>query len=181
MSRRHVRLALAAIALSGIAAMSSADAQPASPCETPEHHAFDFWLGTWDVFKPDGTLAGRNRIEREYGCVLHEQYETPKGYRGGSFNIYDASRKVWHQTWVDNTGVMLVLEGGMRDGSMVLEGESVGSDAKLTKQRITWTPNADGSVRQHWESGNADGTWTTAFDGRYIRVDAGADSENDVR
>ncbi len=32
---------------------------------------------------------------------------------------------------------------------------------------ITWTPNADGSVRQHWETSEDGKTWKTAFDGLY--------------
>jgi hypothetical protein len=52
---------------------------------------------------------------------------------------------------------------------MVLEGQTQGKDGKSTKHRITWTPNADGSVRQLWESTDAAGQWTTAFDGRYTR------------
>ena len=31
------------------------------------------------------------------------------------------------------------------------------------------TPNADGSVRQHWESADSSGKWTTAFDGLYTK------------
>lgn len=172
MSIRTTSSRLAVALLLGAGAAASASAQTPQPCDTPEHHAFDFWLGHWEVHKPDGTLAGHNRIEREYGCVLHEQYDTPKGFSGGSLNIYDASRKVWHQTWVDNTGTLLALEGGMRDGSMVLEGQSFGGDGKATRQRITWTPNPDGSVRQHWESADAEGNWTTAFDGKYTRIEA---------
>jgi hypothetical protein len=76
---------------------------------------------------------------------------------------------VWHQTWVDNQGTLLLLEGGMRSGSMVLEGQSTAADGQLTRHRISWTPNADGSVRQHWESTDAKGQWSTAFDGRYTR------------
>lgn len=142
----------------------------ASPCATPDHRAFDFWLGEWNVFTPDGKLAGTNRIEREIGgCVLHERYETPKGYRGESFNAYDSARRVWHQTWIDNQGLLLVVEGGLRDGSMVLEGRAPGADGGLVPHRITWTPNADGSVRQHWQTSGPDGTWSTLFDGTYRR------------
>ena len=32
--------------------------------------------------------------------------------RGSSFNHYDAARKVWHQTWVDDSGGILQLDGG---------------------------------------------------------------------
>ena len=35
-------------------------------------------------------------------------------------------------------------------------------------QRITWSKNADGTVRQLWESSTDGGTtWTVAFDGTY--------------
>lgn len=142
----------------------------AAACTAPEHRAFDFWLGEWQVRTPDGKLAGTNRIEREYdGCVLHEKYTTGRGYSGESLNIYDAPRKVWHQTWVDTTGMLLMLEGGLRDGRMVLEGQTTGADSVVTKHRITWTPGADGSVRQLWESMDAKGQWAIAFDGAYTR------------
>lgn len=135
-----------------------------------EHRAFDFWLGEWNVRTPDGKLAGVNRITREYdGCVLRERYDTGRGYSGESLNIYDAGRKTWHQSWVDTSGTLLLLEGGLRNGSMVLEGQTVGSDALVTKHRITWTPIGAGTVRQLWESTNAAGEWSVAFDGTYVR------------
>ncbi len=140
------------------------------PCDAPAHRAFDFWIGEWQVRTPDGKVAGTNRIEREYdGCVLHERYSTGRGYSGESLNAYDPGRKVWHQTWVDSTGTLLLLEGGVREGRMVLEGQTTGADAVVTRHRITWTPNADGTVRQFWESTDAKGAWTTAFDGTYAR------------
>lgn len=152
------------------AVLGSANAMAAAPCAGPEHRAFDFWLGNWEVHRPDGKLAGHNRITREYdGCVIHEHYTTEHGYSGESLNIYDAARKVWHQTWVDNSGLLLTLEGGMHDGAMVLQGQIVGKDGEIAKQRITWTPNADGSVRQLWEAANARGEWTTSFDGHYTK------------
>jgi hypothetical protein len=139
-------------------------------CDAPGHREFDFWLGEWQVHTPDGTLAGINRIERGYGgCVLHERYKSSCAYSGESLNIYDASRKVWHQTWVDNTGTLLVLEGGLRDGGMVLESVAQASGAQHARHRITWTANPDGSVRQLWESTDAQGRWSTAFDGMYTR------------
>ena len=142
----------------------------AGPCDTPAHRQFDFWVGEWTVHKVDGSIAGENTITREFGgCVLRERYATPSGYRGESLNIYDASRKRWHQTWVDIGGALLQLEGGLQDGRMVLEGEGVGADGKPLRHRISWTPLEDGRVRQHWESTDASGQWTTAFDGTYTR------------
>lgn len=158
-------------ALFGISGGLAATSAPPPPaCTDPAFRAFDFWLGDWQVHKPDGKLAGRNRVTSEYGgCVVHEHYATDHGYGGESLNIYDASRKVWHQTWVDNSGLLLLLEGGIRDGAMVLEGQTLGADGKATRQRITWTRSADGSVRQLWEASDASGKWTTAFDGKYTK------------
>lgn len=141
----------------------------ANPCASADHRAFDFWVGEWKV-TAGGRLAGENRIERRHGgCVLHESYVTPKGYAGESINIYDAKRKVWHQTWADTTGLLLILEGGMRDGSMVMEGNGIDAKGKPQKQRMTWTPNPDGTVRQHWEVQDEKGEWKTSFDGKYER------------
>lgn len=165
-AQRVSRTLIAAIALAIVPALAA----QAAPCDTPSHRAFDFWLGEWQVRTPDGKLAGVNRIEREYdGCVIHERYATGGAYRGESLNVYDAPRTLWHQTWVDSSGMLLLLEGGLRDGKMVLEGQTVGSDAQITRHRIIWTPNADGSVRQFWESTDAQGRWGTAFDGHYTR------------
>ena len=142
----------------------------AAACEAPEHRQFDFWLGHWNVHTPDGQLAGVNTISAEYGgCVLHERYDTGRGYSGESLNLYDAGRQRWHQTWVDTSGTLLLLEGGLRGESMVLEGQTTGKDGVVTRHRITWTPNADGSVRQHWESATTEDEWQTAFDGTYTR------------
>lgn len=157
------------LALAGAVGLAVPAQGLAAPCDTPEHRQFDFWLGTWDVRGPSG-LAGINRIEREYdGCVVHERYDTQQGYRGESLNVYDASRQVWHQTWVDTNGLLLLLEGGLQDGSMVMEGATVNAEGRETRHRITWTPAEDGSVRQHWESKAAAGDWKTVFDGTYTK------------
>jgi len=145
-----------------------------APCGTENHRAFDFWIGEWDVHRSaDGGLAGTNRIEAILGgCVLHESYETPQGYAGESFSIFDGSRGVWHQSWVDNGGLLLQIEGGIRNGAMVLEGTTTGADGTETRNRITWTVlDADGDrVRQLWETSTDGGaTWSAAFDGEYRR------------
>ncbi|HUF34518.1 MAG TPA: hypothetical protein VMN37_01145, partial [Gemmatimonadales bacterium] len=130
---------------------------------------FDFWVGDWDVKLPNGKQAGTNRIEPILGgCALRETWTGSGGVSGTSYNVYDRSRKVWHQTWVDGQGGLLWLEGGFAGGRMTLEGETVDSGGGKTRQRIVWEPAAPGEVRQLWES-SADGgaTWTVVFDGRY--------------
>lgn len=146
--------------------------EPMKPCNTPEFRQFDFWIGDWNVesVAAPGTVS-RNRITRiNDGCTIREEYTTPYGYMGTSLNFYDATRKVWHQTWIDNQGGALFIEGGMQGKSMVL---STVTDPG-TVQRITWTPLDDGRVRQHWETTTDGGnTWTTAFDGTYTRREGG--------
>lgn len=157
-----MRLILAA-ALLATSAMAEAQS---GPCDAPERRQFDFWVGDWRVTTPDGKHAGDNRIEKVLdGCALHESWQGAGGGRGFSYNAYDPERKVWHQTWVDKQGNLLLLEGGLRGGRMVLEGPQ----GKVLN-RITWTPAQDGTVRQRWETSPDQGkTWTTVFDGLYRR------------
>ena len=160
-----------------LAAAGAATAQtPASgkACQAVEHHQFDFWVGHWNVFVPSGKKAGESRIEAiADGCAILEQWSGAGGVTGKSLNIYDATDRRWHQTWVDSSGTLLMLTGGFVERSMVLsmQGPSPSDPGKSVQQRITWTPGADGSVRQLWESSYDDGrTWTVLFDGRYVRV-----------
>jgi hypothetical protein len=144
------------------AATPAPPAPPADPCASPDHRAFDFWVGEWEVFLPDGRQAGSSVIEaRLNGCAIHESWTSATGGHGNSYNFLDAARGVWHQTWIDAQGNALYIEGGPQGDSMVL------SDGV---NRITWTPLASGHVRQHWEVTQDEGaTWTTAFDGEYRR------------
>ena len=144
------------------------------PCSAPEHRQFDFWMGEWDVRDAAGKIVGRNRIERVHkGCGLEENWAGAGGFSGTSLNAYDSDRKQWHQTWVDSSGGLLRLDGGIVDGRMVLSGSTADADAagKVALQRITWTPLPDGRVRQLWESSiDAGRTWAVAFDGFYAKT-----------
>jgi tetratricopeptide (TPR) repeat protein len=131
-----------------------------TPCSAPEYRQFDFWVGSWDVYAPNGQMVGRNVIEPILdGCGLQESWTSATGSRGHSYNFYDSARGMWHQTWIDDSGNPLYLDGAIEDGRMVL-GDGT--------NRITWTPLPTGYVRQHWEVTTDGGvTWTTAFDGEY--------------
>jgi hypothetical protein len=150
------------------AATTSAVAQPRPACDDPAYRAFDFWLGEWTVTNSDG-VAGRNVIEAiQGGCALREQWTGAKGNTGTSLNAYDPGSGQWQQFWVDASGSVLHLRGKATRKGMVLSGETVSPDGKTkVKQRITWTANDDGSVRQLWESSADGSSWTVAFDGLY--------------
>jgi hypothetical protein len=146
---------------------------PPPACTAREYRQFDFWQGNWNVYAT-GTrqLVGTNSVTRELnGCVLQEHWRGASGTAGTSFNIYDAAAKHWHQTWVDGGGGLLLLDGAMHDGKMILSGTMPGRDGKPVMNRIVYTPNADGSVRQVWTASRDGGrTWTTSFDGTYRAV-----------
>jgi|SRR3954469_12621864 hypothetical protein len=132
---------------------------------------FDFWVGEWDVFGPQGRHVGTNSITLLFdGGALAEHWRGAGGVEGHSLNAYDAAANRWHQTWVDSTGGLLLLDGGLLDGAMVLEGMAPAeAGAAPERQRITWSIERNG-VRQHWETSTDGGaTWRTAFDGRYQR------------
>ena len=131
-----------------------------SACASAAHRAFDFWVGQWVVYDPQGNVVGHNTIELTLdGCALHESWESASGSSGHSYSFYDAAADKWHQTWIDDGGNALYVDGGWTGEAMVLRDGT---------NRVTWTQIAGGGVRQHWET-TADGgaTWSTAFDGDY--------------
>jgi hypothetical protein len=142
---------------------------PSPRCTAPEHRQFDFWIGSWDVTTPAGKPAGHNRIERILGgCALRETWAGAGGSQGTSYNAWDRQRRRWHQTWVDDGGLVLRLEGGFADGKMVLEGETLDSSGTTALNRITWEDIGRGAVRQVWEVSSDGGKeWRVVFDGRY--------------
>ena len=154
----------------GIASAQS----PAPPaCTAAEHRQFDFWLGEWNVTVPNGNAAGVNRITSiNGGCALREEWTGARGFTGTSINAYDASSGRWHQTWIGSDGVLLLLDGAFRDGTMELAGVTVGRNGAKTHQRIRWTPlgGSPARLRQLWETSTDGGkTWAVAFDGTYQR------------
>ena len=173
---RHFLLSVLLLPSLGMAQEPVGSDPPTMPgrCEAPEHRQFDFWLGEWNV-SSNGQPAGTNSIRATMGgCVLQENWQGAGsgGISGTSFNIYDRDQGIWHQTWVDANGTLLQLNGGLSDGSMVLEGERpapTGNGNVL--HRISWTPQEDDRVRQLWEASQDGGeSGHVSFDGLYTRT-----------
>jgi tetratricopeptide (TPR) repeat protein len=142
----------------------------AYPCEQPaEFHQFDFWKGDW-VVTANGLHAGKNKISvREHGCLLMEEWQGASGSTGVSINYYDPAKHKWVQQWLSADGTLIHIEGGLRDGNMVLEGDAYyyGTGVRAPF-RGTWTPLPDGRVRQYFEQSDDGGkTWNAWFDGYY--------------
>jgi hypothetical protein len=180
--RTDVRLSISIVAalwlgmvMPGIAAAQAPAVNTPPTCAAPEHRQFDFWLGAWEVSNPKGKPLGRSRVEAILeNCVLLEHWNSATGFAGKSFNLYNRDTGKWEQFWVDQSGARLHLSGGLVDDAMVLRGvqDKPHAETQLAQhERITWTPNADGSVRQLWETSKDDGkTWAVSFDGVYRRA-----------
>jgi hypothetical protein len=149
-------------------------AKRTKPCDSAKHREFDFWLGNWQVFTPDGKLVATNRIESRFdGCALQETYQTINGaFGGGSLNAFDATRSIWHQTWMDKGGTVLVIEGGLEGDAMVLRGPLLDAEGKSVMNEIRWQPKPDKSVIQTWTTIDAvTGEKKPVFVGIYRRTD----------
>ncbi len=150
---------------------AAAQDQP-QPCSASAYRQFDFWLGEWDVTTPQGARAGTNTISRILnGCVLHENWTSASGGSGRSHNIYDLRTGQWHQTWVDASGTLLRLDGGIdAEGKMVMRGETLGSAGETVLNEISWEPLESGQVRQIWRASTDNrGNWQLVFNGLYTK------------
>ena len=165
--------AAAALAAAAMPAAFDAAAPPATkPCSSPEYRQFDFWVGNWRVTDPQGKFAGTNDVTLEYGgCVVQEHWHGAEGGVGSSFNAYRPSTKMWHQTWVDSQGQVILLDGTYANGVMNLSGPFKTRKGVAGINRIRWTHIDADHVRQLWDY-TLDGgkTWAVAFDGLYTRV-----------
>lgn len=149
-------------------------ADPPPPCASAEHRQFDFWIGDWEVRNPEGELQGHNRIEKILGgCALMESWSGTRGSNGKSFNTYSAAHGEWRQFWVSDAGYILELAGGLDDeGWMVLSGEapSQRDPSETVRHEISWRPQPDGTVRQHWRASRDGGeSWEDLFVGIYTK------------
>lgn len=163
-------VAVFACLLAAAGGPSTAASQEA-PCDATPFRAFDFWVGTWTVESPEGDRVGRNRIRKAAGgCALLESWTSEEGTTGTSLNYFDPGEERWTQVWVGARGLRLHLRGGMDGTSMVLEGERT-VDGRRIRDRITWTPRPDGTVRQGWETSVDGGAWETSWVGIYRRAD----------
>jgi hypothetical protein len=158
-----IGLAVISVMPASVVAQSSAT----SACSAPEYHQFDFWADDWDVFdfnSPSIPVAHAQVSHILDNCVLLEDYRDTSGSHGQSFSIYDAPRKVWHQTWVTNRGKLLTIEGSLQSGEMVLSGVERTADGKEKLVRGVWKP-VSGGVRETAVTSLDNGkTWTQWFD-----------------
>lgn len=141
------------------------------PAERDVYRQLDFRIGAWDVFDQNGDKVGTNVVTKdEDGFLLTEKWTNRDGGTGTSINYYDPGDKRWKQTWVDARGNIVQYEGSFAGREMSLEGRRTGPQGTVTRCRVSYSLNRDGSIRQFIEHSTDDGqTWHTYFDGRCVR------------
>jgi hypothetical protein len=139
----------------------------ASHCDGAEYHQFDFFEGDWDTYDygaPDSIVARNTVTPMLGGCAVREVYVQRDGVQGESFSAFDASRHRWHQSWITNHGSMLLLNGQLNGGRMVLTATEYDKQGDSSLVRGIWIPQR-GSVRETAQRSKDGGkTWEPLFD-----------------
>ena len=165
------------------ARIAAREATLTAACAAPEYRQFDFWVGDWDVFEAaGGEKVARVQVERVLdSCALREDYRGTNGTHGQSFSMYDAPRKIWHQTWVTNRGQLLMIEGGPEGGQMILAGSYRDARGEETRVRGMWKA-AEGGVRETALTSSDGGkTWKPWFDLLFQEAKAAPLEDDDRR
>jgi tetratricopeptide (TPR) repeat protein len=142
------------------------------PClYTEGTRQFDFWVGEWDVFNPQGRHSGTSSIQGfANGCGILENWTDSFGGTGKSINFYDPGDKKWYQYWVGQNGVPLRYSGVYRDGAVRYEGETTAAGGKKSLLRLSFFNVDQNTVRQLAETSADEGkTWQTSYDFKYVR------------
>ena len=142
------------------------------PCKfSDESKQFDFWVGEWDVYNPQGRKTGTSVIQSiASGCGVLENWTDGFGGSGKSINFYDPTDHKWYQYWVGQNNAPARYAGAYSDGALRYIGESSVVNGKKIIPRLTFFNVDPNTVRQFAERSDDDGkTWTTVYDFKYIR------------
>ena len=167
MRRLVVPMMLSLLGITPVAAQ-----KPAAACTSPAHHAFDFWVGQWEVTDTGGHVVGKSTIERiAAGCVITEHWQPFGSPDGASINWYTVDGSTWHQQWVGGGGWIARWSGSFRGGVMTMTETESSLPAAAGRNRMNWTLLPDGRVKQ-WQENSKDGerTWITQFVGYYRKT-----------
>ncbi|MDB6084184.1 MAG: hypothetical protein JWN43_2065 [Gammaproteobacteria bacterium] len=147
------------IALALVAVLSSAQSRSVdsatAPCDTPQHHQFDFWVGDWQVFdaKTNQLVAFDHVEKHSHGCIVQQNLtmvtdlyrRQDVGYRMTGIGVNRFDGESWLELWADNQWGAIVLRGMPGAGkAMVLTTIIPSRNRDL---RLEWEKRPDGSVR----------------------------------
>jgi len=133
----------------------------------------DFWIGAWAARWGENG-RGTNRISRILnGRVVFEEFEgagRQDRLVGRSFSVYDADRRLWRQTWVDDQGSYLDFSGERVDDWFAFHRRSP-EVGPANEQRMVFRDIAADSFRWTWEASEDGGaSWSVRWEIDYRRT-----------
>jgi tetratricopeptide (TPR) repeat protein len=143
-----------------------------NPCRySDEAKQFNFFIGEWDAYNPQGRHDGTSVIQSiAGGCGILENWRDSFGGEGKSINFYDQAAGKWFQYWIGRNGGPLRYSGIYEDGAIRYQGEPSVVNGKTILNRLTFFKIDQDTVRQFSESSSDDGgTWTPNYDLKYVR------------
>jgi hypothetical protein len=151
-ARTIIALALVTVLMSGKSwSVDSASA----PCDTAQHHQFDFWVGDWQVFDAStNQLVAFDRVEKHsQGCIVQQNLTMVTdlyrregvGYRMTGIGVNRFDGQSWLELWADNQWGAIVLRGMPSAGKAMVLTTIIPS--RKRDLRLEWEKRPDGSVR----------------------------------
>lgn len=129
---------------------------------------FDFWLGEWNCTWGEDGKATNHVLRMMNDKVIQENFVAPD-LIGMSVSVYDAERKLWCQTWVDNNGSYLDFTGKFENDKMILIRDAI-VKGETCKQRMVWYNIQKNEFDWNWERSDDDGaTWRVVWQIKYKR------------
>lgn len=155
-------------------------AKEGEPCSDPAAHAFDFWIGDWEIeqeiLQADGSwlkLPARTSVQTALdGCALIENWEgqvlffwegmkTAEPMKGLSVRAYDSKTGQWLIHWMDTRSPSFgsPFVGGFADGRgqffrafETAEGKRVGriTFSEPAQNVVSWDLAISKDGRQTW-------------------------------
>ena len=153
-------------ALAAVILMASIQINPSGPTD------MDFWVGDWTLgstqFQNGKEVKGEgeNLLKKTLnGRVIEENFSF-SNFIGRSWTVYNPKKKLFKQTWVDNSGAYLLFEGGKVGNSVILNQ----IDSAGPAQRMVFSKIKEDSLTWEWMS-RAEGAkdWTVNWRLEYQR------------
>ena len=145
-------------------------------CDTTESHQLDFWIGDWDVVLTSNLNVVIADVEIRsilQGCALTQDFRPFNGGHGFGLFGYSAPEHMWHQSYLDSSGVYGTAQGRLENGvmSFLITAPAPPSRFPADMQRhINFQRIDNNSVRQWGERLDpTEQRWVTFFDFTYHR------------
>ena len=132
---------------------------------------FDFWVGNWNLYWND-SLKGNNIINKIMDDkIIQENFSSlDNSFIGKSWTVYDSTNGIWKQTWVDNNGAYIVLNGGEEaDGVALYTEEKTKKTGEKYYMRMIFKNIHKEGFDWLWQSSPDKIKWNTLWAIKYER------------